>query len=123
MSCEIIKRIKEEIERDRDYKLLTNEMVKVKGKIDTKQKPGRIAKLSDFGFKCAFTEKPECDQPGGCSKPVLVIRDCGDGTLKSYSISRYRPDGWGNTAEYLWLDQESNGYRVLKWAYLPDLSS
>lgn len=33
MSCQIIKRIQEEMERDRDYKLLKNNIVKAEGKI------------------------------------------------------------------------------------------
>ena len=57
-----------------------------------------------------------------CSDCVLVVRDCGEGTLESYSISRYRPDGWGKKS-YKWLDQEVNGYRVTKWAYLPPSKS
>lgn len=124
MSCEIIKRIQKEIARDRDYKLLKNEKVTVNGSIDTGQKPGSIEDFN-LDFKCAFKEKPKADQPGGSSKNVLVIRDRGDRTLKSYSISKYRPEGWGSAGyyadEYLWLDQDSN--RVVKWSYLPDLSS
>ncbi len=131
MSCEIIKRIKEEIERDKDYKLLKNEKVIVKGKIDTNQKPGRIEAFN-IDFKCAFMEKPECDKPGDCSKVILVVRDKGPGTMETYAVTRYKKDGWGYVPGtgykyginmHNWLDQESNGYRVVKWAFLPDLSS
>lgn len=117
MSCEIIKRIKEEIERDKDYRLLKNQKVIVNGSID---------------FKCAFTEKPKCDQPGGCSKSVLIIRDKGSGTIETYAVTRYKKDGWGyvpgtgykyGANMHNWLDQECNGHRVVKWAYLPELSS
>lgn len=132
MSCQIIKRIQEEMERDRDYKLLKNNIVKAEGKIDTEQKPGSIEAFN-LDFKCAFTEKPKCDQPGNCSKSVLVIRDRGHtGSAETYTVTRYKEDGWGYvpSSGYIygvnmhnWLDQESNGYRVVKWAYLPDLPS
>ena len=57
----------------------------------------------------------------GCSETVLVIRDCGDLTLKSYSLSSYRPASWGDARmEEKWLDQESSGYRVVAWRYLPE---
>ena len=54
-----------------------------------------------------------------CSESVLVIRDCGEGSRPSFSISSYRHSGWGlyRRGEQ-WLDQESNGYRVLAWAEL-----
>jgi len=70
----------------------------------------------------ALKVKPDCCHFTGSSDCVLVVRDCGPDTLESYSISKYRPDGWGDMygskREYLWLDQEVNGYRVTKWAYL-----
>lgn len=53
------------------------------------------------------------------SESVLVIRDCGDGSRPSFYISSYRACGWGSyRRNELWLDQESNGYRVIAWAEL-----
>lgn len=70
----------------------------------------------------AFMEKPDCSHFSASSECVLIIRDCGPGTLESYSISRYRKDGWekmkGTNGVVCWLDQENRGYRVTKWAYL-----
>jgi hypothetical protein len=101
MSCEIIKRIKEEM-------------------------------ATSLNFRCAFIDKPECNEPGDCSKVILVVRDKGPGTMETYAVTRYKKDGWGYVPGsgykyginmHNWLDQESNGYRVVKWAYLPDLSN
>lgn len=70
----------------------------------------------------ALTEKPDCSHFTGSSESVLVVRDCGDGTLESYAISKYREEGWGDmhgsNRQYKWLDQEVMGYRVVKWANL-----
>ena len=70
----------------------------------------------------ALKVKPDCSHFTGASDCVLVVRDCGPKTLESYAISKYREEGWGDMygskIEYLWLDQEVNGYRVTKWAYL-----
>jgi len=71
-----------------------------------------------LNWKDARLCTPEINELG-CSEDVLVIRDCGIGTLPSYFITRYRPDGWGNNEK--WLDQGSKGYRVVKWCYLPEL--
>ncbi len=74
-------------------------------------------------WKSAFDEKPDCSHFTGSSDCVLVVRDCGEDTLESYAISKYRAKGWGDlygsNMEYKWLDQEVNGYRVTKWCYLP----
>ena len=75
----------------------------------------------DIGFKWKHIddEMPEI-KDYECSDCVLVIRDCGEGTLMSYSISRYRPEDWGESRfNEKWLDQESKGYRVVAWCYLP----
>jgi hypothetical protein len=70
----------------------------------------------------ASIENPDCSHFTKSSACVLVVRDCGPGTLESYAISRYREDSWGSmpgtNRKYFWLDQEVNGYRVTKWAYL-----
>lgn len=79
-------------------------------------------------WRCAFNDKPDCTHSTGSSGCVLVVRDCGENTLESYAISKYRDKGWGvkmtnhmfgSNIEYKWLDQEINGYRVTKWCYLP----
>ena len=74
-------------------------------------------------WKNAFLEKPDCTHFTGSSDCVLVVRDCGEDTLESYAISKYREKGWGDlygsNRKYQWLDQEVNGYRVTKWCYLP----
>jgi len=64
----------------------------------------------------AFKDQPDCTHFTGSSESVIVVRDCGPGTLESYSVTTYRKKGWGNG--YYWLHQENNGYRVTKWAYL-----
>jgi hypothetical protein len=92
----------------------------------TKRKRGGVSmnmkNKSVLKWRCAKSDKPPVFDGLGCSDCVLVIRDCGDGTLESYAISRYRPGGWGHDSQqkcYEWLDQGVNGYRVTKWCELP----
>lgn len=79
-----------------------------------------------FKFFSVATKFPEEIDRFGCSDNVLVVRDCGDGTLPSFSVSRYRRQGFGKTLsgkyEY-WHGQESNGYRVIGWSALPDVNN
>jgi len=79
-----------------------------------------------FKWRCAKTNPPPVFDGLGCSDCVLVIRDCGDGTLESYAVSRYRPNGWGHSDSqncHEWLNQGVNGYRVTKWCELPPSES
>lgn len=64
----------------------------------------------------AFKDQPDCNHFTGSSESVIVVRDCGTGTLESYAVTTYRKEGWGKGC--YWLHQEDHGYRVTKWAYL-----
>lgn len=69
----------------------------------------------------ASVETPDTPNFGG-SERLLVLRDAGPGSRQSFSITSYKPDGWGrNSGHEKWLYQESRGFRVLKWAYLPEV--
>ena len=63
--------------------------------------------------------KPPSLEGWDYSDTVLVLRDCGEGSRPSYSVSSYRLLGWGGARNHdKWLDQESKGYRVVAWAEL-----
>jgi hypothetical protein len=48
------------------------------------------------------------------TKPYLVYKDCGDGTIPSIDISNM----WIETGE--WYIEKDGGYRVTHWAELPE---
>jgi hypothetical protein len=63
---------------------------------------------------------PKIDPEGIRTKALLVIKDCGEGSVPSYSVGffmsgRWFLDGAGRDAEEL-------GYRVTHWQSLPDLA-
>lgn len=77
-------------------------------------------KCPGLKWHCAKTNPPPVLDSVSCSLDVLVIRDCGPGTLESYAITSYWPAAEGS---FHWRNQETHGYRVTKWCELPPSES
>ena len=72
---------------------------------------------------------PEITRRGIASVSVLVVRDCGEGTLPSHDVtfmwseSQIMHKCHNNPRDIAerWNEQESKGYRVTHWMPLPEL--
>ena len=50
---------------------------------------------------------------------VLLVKDCGDGTIKSVSVGYLSHDSW--CLDYTSGSADKYGYRITHWDYLPEL--